>query len=310
VSVLLIAHSTFPEEWRDAFQGAFREEGLLIWPEVNDPEIIDCAVVARPEPAVLSKLPNLKLISSTGMGVDHILALPDLPRAVPLARVVTAEMLDQVSEYATLAVLRVERDSDRFDQLQKDRKWERRMTGRPTGRLHVGLLGWGVIGREIARRLTFLGFSVQAWARSARTEAGVTILAGAEGLKEILAGSDILISALPNTQATRDILDAGALAMLPPKAHVVNVGRGEHIVEQALVAALDNGHLSGATLDVFRTEPLPADHPFWRHPKIRVTPHSAGLLSPADSAAAILNNLRRVRSGLAPENQVDPARGF
>lgn len=308
--VLLIAHSTFPEAWREAFQSAFREEGLIIWPEVREPEAIECAVVARPEAGVLSQLPNLKLISATGMGVDHILALPDLPRAVPLARVVTAEMLDQVSEYATLAVLRVERDSDRFDQLQQERKWQRRMSGRPSGRRRVGLLGWGVIGREIVRRLTFLGFPLQVWARTAREEAGVNIHAGAAGLKAVLAESDILISALPGTPETHNILDAQRIAMLPPGAHIVNIGRGEHIEDEALVAALDNGHLSGATLDVFRAEPLPAEHPFWRHPSIRITPHSAGLLSPGDSAAAILNNLRRVRSGLAPENQVDTSRGY
>lgn len=310
MSVLLVAHSVFPATWRDAFVSAFREEGLVFWPEVPDPTAIECAVVARPEPGVLSKLPNLKLISSTGMGVDHILALPDLPTTVPLARVVTAEMVDQVAEYAILAVLRVERESDRFDRLQHDAKWERRMVGRPQGRLRVGILGWGVIGREIARRLKFLGFPVQAWARSARYEGDVAILAGGDGLIAVLTASDILISALPNTAATQNILDSLALRQLPPNGHVVNVGRGEHIVDEALVSALDNGLLSGATLDVFRKEPLPPDHPFWHHPKIRVTPHSAGLLSAAASAEAILRNLRRVQSGLAPENRVDVALGF
>ena len=155
--VLLIAHSTFPGPWRRAFQDAFSDEGLSIWPETGDVSTIDCAVIARPEAGVLSKLPNLKLISSTGMGVDHILTIPDLPKDVPLARVVTAEMVDQVAEYVTLAVLRAERDSDRFDRLQREGKWERRMSGRPGGRLSIGMLGWGVICREIARRLTFLG---------------------------------------------------------------------------------------------------------------------------------------------------------
>ena len=131
--VLLIAHSTFPESWRRAFQDAFSKEGLSIWPDVGDARTVDCAVVARAEIGVLSQLPNLKLISSTGMGVDHILALPDLPKNVPLARVVTAEMVDQVAEYVTLAVLRAERDSDRFDRLHRDGKWERRMSGRPGG---------------------------------------------------------------------------------------------------------------------------------------------------------------------------------
>ncbi len=184
------------------------------------------------------------------------------------------------------------------------------MSGRPGGRLRVGLLGWGVICREIARRLTFLGFDVRAWARSARTEGKVTVHAGRAGLDQVLAAGDILISALPGTSATGGILNADALARLPANAHLINVGRGEHVVDEALLAALDGGHLSGATLDVFRKEPLPPGHPFWHHPKIRVTPHSAGMLTPADSAATILRNLHRVRAGQAPEHQVDVKLGF
>ena len=310
MAVLLIAHSTFPQSWRDAFEVAFRNEGLAIWPNADDLAAIDCAVVARPVAGVLSKLPNLKIISSTGMGADHILSLPDLPKHVPLVRVVTAEMIDQVAEYVTLAVLRVERESDRFDQLQRDGKWERRVSGRPGGKLRVGLLGWGVISREIARRLTFLGFQVRAWARSVRFEGDVVVHAGRDGLNDVLAASNILISALPNTKSTENLLNADVLSRLPTGAHIINVGRGEHLVDEALLEALQRGHLSGATLDVFRKEPLPTDHPYWQHEKIRLTPHSAGMLRPADSAAAILANLQRVRSGHRPHNQINIELGF
>ena len=310
MTVLLIAHSTFPETWRIAFENAFRGEGLAIWPKLDTPNTIDCAVIARREVGVLSTLPNLKLISSTGMGVDHILSLPDLPKHVPIARVVTVEMVDQVTEYVTLAVLRVERDSDRFDALQREGKWQRRMSGRAGGRLRVGLLGWGVISRAIARRLTFLGFNVRAWARSARTEDGVVIGSGRQGLNEMLEISDILVSALPNTADTESLLNSQTLGRLPVHAHLINVGRGEHVDDQALLQMLNAGHLAGATLDVFRNEPLPADHPYWTHPKIRITPHSAGMLTPEDSASVILRNLQRVREGLVPEHQINVAIGF
>ena len=170
MATLLIAHAQFPEAWRNAFETAFASEGLSMWPRMDDPASYDCAVVARPEAGVLSRLSNLKLISSTGMGVDHILGLSDLPRHLPLCRVVTDEMVDQVAEYVTLAVLRAERDSDRFDQFQRQSRWERRLSGRPNGRLRVGLLGWGVIAREAARRLVFLGFEVEAWSRAGETE--------------------------------------------------------------------------------------------------------------------------------------------
>ena len=266
--------------------------------------------MARPEPGVLTRLPNLKLISSTGMGVDHILSLPDLPKDVPVARVVTAEMVAQVAEYVVLSVLRVERDSDRFDRLQREGKWERRLSGRPGGRLRIGILGWGVIGRDCARQLILLGFNVTAWARSERVEDDVPIFSGREGLRRVLSTSDILIGSLPKTPATENILDAEALDRLPQNAHVINVGRGEHLVDDALLAALDSGKLSGATLDVFRKEPLPPEHPFWSHPKIRITPHSAGMLTPEDSASAILRNLQRVRAGRSPENQINVGAGF
>ena len=148
MAVLLIPHSPFPPSWRDAFEAAFRAEGLSIWPDLGQPADIECAVMARPEPGVLTRLPNLKLISSTGMGVDHILSLPDLPKDVPVARVVTAEMVAQVAEYVVLSVLRVERDSDRFDRLQREGKWERRLSGRPGGRLRIGIFG---VGRDRPR---------------------------------------------------------------------------------------------------------------------------------------------------------------
>lgn len=305
MATLLIAHAQFPEAWRNAFETVFSGEGLSIWPHMDDPAIFDCAIVARPEGGVLSRLPNLRLISSTGMGVDHILGLPDLPRHVPLCRVVTAEMVDQVSEYVTLAVLRAERDSDLFDQLQRQAKWERRMTGRSTGKRRVGILGWGAVAREAARRLVFLGFTVEAWARSSRVDGGVEVRSGRNGFEAVMAQSEVILCALPATRATDGLLNAETLALLPIGAHVVNVGRGEHIVDEALLDALDRGQLSGATLDVFRTEPLPVGHPFWRHGGVRVTPHSAGLLSPADSAKAIHRNLLLVRAGHAPENLVD-----
>lgn len=304
MSVLLIAHAQFPTAWREAFETVLAGEGLVIWPEPFEARSIECAIVARPEPGVLSSLPNLKLVSSTGMGVDHILSIPDLPRHVPVARVVSPIMIEQVAEYVTLAVLRVERESDRFDQLQVEKRWERRMAGRPQGRRRVGLLGFGSIGREIARRLNLLGFKVEAWASAPRTENGVPVAAGAEGLARVLGQSDILVCALPGSPATANILDRSRLSLLPAGAHVINIGRGEHVVDEALIESLDAGHLSGATLDVFRVEPLPESHRFWEHAKVRITPHSAGLLDPADSASAILRNLVRVRSGQPPENAV------
>lgn len=304
MAILLVAHAQFPPAWREAFLHVLGSEGLVIFPEDFDPSRIELAVVARPVPGVLSQLPNLQLVSSTGMGVDHILGLADLPPHVPVARVVTPTMIDQVAEYVTHAVLRVERQSDHWDELQRLEIWERRLSGRPNGKLRVGLLGYGVIGAEIARRLVFLGFRVAAFASRARTDGGLEVASGRTGFDAVLAASDILVCALPGSPATENLLDHNSLRQLPRGAHIVNVGRGEHIDDDALLELIDSGHLSGATLDVFRIEPLPAGHPFWSHAKVHVTPHSAGLLDPVESATAILRNLQLIRAGFVPENVV------
>ncbi|MCX7373003.1 MAG: glyoxylate/hydroxypyruvate reductase A [Alphaproteobacteria bacterium] len=307
--ICLIGGTAVPEAWRAGFAAVLREEGFFTW-NADGARDAECAIVARPQPGALATLRGLRLVSSVGMGADHILADPDLPAGVAVMRVVTQEMVAQVAEYIVLAVLRVERDSDRFDHLQRDARWERRLVARPGGRRRVGLLGLGAVGAGAARHLVALGFPVSGWSRTARGLSGVTAHAGEEGLARMLAETDILVCALPRTRATEGILDRHCFARLPPGAHVVNVGRGEHLVEADLLAALDAGHVSGATLDVFRSEPLPPGHPFWRHPAIRITPHSAGLSTPEASARRILENLNRLRGGEPLLDAVERGRGY
>jgi len=308
-AICLIGGDGVPEAWRDGFEAVLGEEGLFLWDGQGAAQA-ECAIVARPQPGALAALRGLRLVSSVGMGVDHILADPNLPPGVPVVRVVTDDMVAQVVEYVVLAVLRVERDSDRFDRLQRDGRWERRLVARPGGRLRVGLLGLGAIGAGAARHLLALGFPVLGWSRSARSIPGVLTHAGEEGLDRMLAGTDILVCALPRTPQTEGILGRRCFARLPAGAHLVNVGRGEHLVEVDLLAALAAGHLSGATLDVFRTEPLPPGHPFWQHKAIRITPHSAGLSTPEASARRILENLHRLRRGAPLLDAVEHGRGY
>jgi glyoxylate/hydroxypyruvate reductase A len=307
--ICLIGGAGMPAAWRNTFETLFREEGFFVW-DGHGATAAECAIVARPQTGALGTLRGLRLISSVGMGVDHILADRDLPDGVPVVRVVTDDMVAQVAEYVVLAVLRVERDSDRFDRLQREGRWERRLLARPGGRRRVGFLGLGSIGTSAASHLVALGFPVLGWSRSPRTLPGVFTHTGEEGLAGMLAETDILVCALPRTSETEGILDRTSLARLPRGAHVVNVGRGEHLVEEALLEAIDAGHVSGATLDVFRTEPLPRGHPFWQHPAIRITPHSAGLSTPEASARRILENLNRLRNGEPLLDEVERARGY
>lgn len=309
MGICLIGGAGLPEAWRQGFDAVLRDEGFFLWDGQGGRQA-ECAIVARPQPGALGGLRGLRLVSSVGMGVDHILADPALPEGVAVMRVVTEEMVAQVAEYVVLAALRVERDSDRFDRLQREGRWERRLVARPGGKRIVGILGLGAIGAAAALHLVALGFPVLGWCRSQRGLPGVTAHAGEEGLARMLARTDILVCALPRTRETEGILDRRCFAQLPQGAHVVNVGRGEHLVEEDLLAAIEAGHVAGATLDVFRTEPLPPGHVFWRHPAIRITPHSAGLSTPEASARRILDNLHRLRNGEALLDAVERGRGY
>jgi glyoxylate/hydroxypyruvate reductase A len=280
------------------------------WPdEMGERAEIDAALVWKPPAGLLASLPNLKLILSLGMGVDHIFADPKLPPHVPIARIVDQELVDRMSEYCALAVLRYHRDADAYDRFQAERRW-RQIPGPHASGRRVGILGLGEIGRDLARKLAMFGFKLAGWSRAPKSIAGVESFHDAAGFLPFLARTEILVCLLPLTPETDGILDARAFAALPRGAVVVNAARGGHVVDTDLIAALDSGHLAAAQLDVFRQEPLPKQHPFWAHPKIRITPHNAGITNPETAAHQIVDNLRRLREGKPLLNLVDRTRGY
>ena len=282
---------------------------IRLWPQIGDPAAIDYALVWRPEPGLLAGLPNLKLILSLGAGVDHILVDPQLPRGVPIVRLVDPYLTDAMSEYVVLQVLRLHRQDLDYRRQQQAGVW-RELPQKNAHERPVGILGFGEIGQAAARKLSHLGFPVSGWGRRERTIAGFATFAGAEGLAPLLAQSEILVCLLPLTSETRGILNAAAFALLPRGAALVNAGRGGHLIEADLIPALDSGQLSAAALDVFQEEPLPPDHPFWRDPRILVTPHIAGTTNPATAARIVLDTIRRFEEGDPLLNRVDPARGY
>jgi glyoxylate/hydroxypyruvate reductase len=282
---------------------------VRVWPDIGDPAEIEYALVWRPEPGMLGSLPGLKLILSLGAGVDHILLDPALPADVPIVRLVDPYLTDAMAEYTALQVLRLHRLDLDYQAQQRAREW-RELPQKNAAERPIGILGFGEIGQAAGRRLRALGFPVAGWGRSARQVDGFPVFAGAEGLPALLAQSEILVCLLPLTAATEGILCARNFALLPNGAGLVNAGRGRHLVEEDLIPALDTGQLSAAALDVFREEPLPADHPFWAHPRILVTPHIAGITNPATASAVVADNIRRFEAGLPLLNQVDPARGY
>jgi glyoxylate/hydroxypyruvate reductase len=295
--------------WRAQLTRLTRELEVRVWPEIGDPATIDYALVWRPEPGFLASLPNLKLILSLGAGVDHLLGDPRLPLHLPIVRLVDPHMIDAMSEYVVLQVLRLHRRDLDYRTQQEAGVW-RELDQQNAGERRVGILGLGELGQDTAKKLKALGFDVAGWSRSEKAVAGVRSYAGAAGLAPLLGRSEIIVCLLPLTAETEGILNKSTLALLPKGAALVNAARGAHLVEEDLLAALASGQISAAVLDVFREEPLPVDHPFWHHPRVVVTPHIAAFTNPATAAPIILDNIRRFAEGRPLLNRVDPARGY
>lgn len=303
-------HSTLddPTEWVPRLQALMPGEDIRVWPDIGDPAGVEVAVVWIPPDGGLARLAGLRMVQSLGAGINQ-LGMHDFPSHVRVARLVDSGLTGMMTEYALLAALRYARNFDYHERAQRGSTWDYVMpTG--VGSCPVGVLGLGVIGAAVARRLAENGFLVSGWARSNKTIDGVTCFSGNEGLPAFLHDLRVLINLLPLTPQTTNILDEKLFAMLPKGAFVVNIGRGAHLVDADLLAAINSGHLGGATLDVFREEPLPAGHPFWLHPRITITPHCAGTGDPDSAAEVVAENIRRAKRGDPLLNEVDRARGY
>ncbi|HLI12005.1 MAG TPA: glyoxylate/hydroxypyruvate reductase A [Alphaproteobacteria bacterium] len=295
--------------WRQELGRRIPDLEMRVWPEIGDPAEIEYALVWNLAPGVLKTLPNLRAIFSLGAGVDHLFADPDLPRHIPVCRVVDRYLTQRMTEYVALHVLRYHRRQPEFDELQRAETWDELYSPTAEER-HVGIMGLGELGADAARKLAALGFAVLGWSRSPKAIPGIESFHGEAGLAPFLARSEILVCLLPLTPATENILSASLFARLPKGACLINAARGRHLVEKDLLAALDSGRLAHATLDVFRSEPLPKGHPFWRHPRITVTPHIASITDPRTVAELVAENVARDRRGEPLLHTVDTALGY
>jgi glyoxylate/hydroxypyruvate reductase A len=296
------------EAWRAALLAEIPELDFRTWPGVGDPAAIDLALVWQPPPGELARYPNLRAILSLGAGIDGLLAQQGLPD-VPIARMVDPSLTRTMTEYVVLATLRHHRQFDHFEREQRATRWRYAFPPQAADR-RVGVMGLGVLGSAAAASLAAHGFPVAGWSRETRQLSGIESFAGRAGLPAFLARTDILVCLLPLTSDTAGILNAPTFGDLPRGAYLINVARGAHLVEADLIAALDSGQLAGATLDVFREEPLPAGDPLWRHPKVLITPHVASYASPLTAAEGVAANIRRARAGQPLLHQVDRARGY
>ncbi len=310
MAVLLSTKASTMEDWRDALLEVDPGLDIRLFPEAGDPSEIEAAVCwTAHDLAELRRYPNLRLLVSMGAGVDHLLRPPGPPPGVPVARLVDERLTQGMTEWVLLNVLRFHRQDLDYRAQQAARVW-RELPAPDTARRRIGILGLGALGGDAARALLALGFPVMGWSRGPKSLPGVECFHGEQGLAAMLGRSDILVCLLPLTPETRGLLDAARLALLPEGAFLLNSARGGHMVAADVLAALDRGRLAGAALDVFEPEPLPAEHPFWAHPKVVLTPHAASITIPRSAAPQVVENIHRARAGLTPLNLVDPAAGY
>ena len=279
---------------------------------VNEPynlEEIEYAIVWKPERGWLKMHPNLKCIISLGSGIDHITCDPELPKGIPIIRTTSEDMNIRMREYVTLHVLRHHRKLSKTEAAQKSQNWDQ-IIEPPANQRHIGIMGLGNLGEDCARTLASIGFQVSGWSKSKKEIKGVNCFWGNHQRDVFVKKSEILICMLPLTKKTEGILNSSLFSLLPKAASIINVARGEHLVEKDLLSALESGQLESATLDVFSEEPLRKNHPFWDHPKVLVTPHIASLIDPVSGGKSIAANLKKFIAGEYIDDLIPPGRDY
>lgn len=294
--------------WAEIFARQAPQLDFRIWPDIGDPAEARFLAAWEPPADIRGQFPNLEVLFSTGAGIDQF-KFDQLPADLPVVRMVEPGIIGGMVEYVSWAVLSLHRDMPQYQRQQHEALWKPRQV-QPAGKRRIGVLGLGSLGQAVLAQLRSFGFDCAGWSRSRHEVEGVQCFAGADELPAFLARTQILICLLPLTDATRGFLNAELFAALPASASLVHVGRGPHLIEADLLAALASGHIAHAVLDVTDPEPLPSDHPFWQHPQIWLTPHIASMTQPETAAEVVLENVRRFEAGEAMSGLVDRGLGY
>lgn len=310
---LLVALTWNPAPWVERFRRLMPDRPTVVLGEPFDRRTVNYVATWGPKPGSLNGLPNLGAIFSLGAGVDHLMGYPDLPD-VPIVRVAQDDLTDRMSEYVVMHCLMQLRDQRRYDAQQRQKVWADDRDPPKASEVRVGVLGFGVLGGDAARKLKVMGFDVAGYSRTPKEAEGFRVYAGGE-LDAFLARTDILVSLIPLTPDTRGMLNRSLFGKLARDGQLggpvlVNAGRGSLQVEADILACLDDGTLKAAVLDVFETEPLPAESPLWSHPAVTISPHNAAVSEPEATARYIVEQIRRFERGEPLHNVVDKTRGY
>ncbi len=298
-----------PEVWKDGLSKCIPNLDFRIWPNIGNPLDIQFALIWELPPGSLKDMTNLRCICSLGQGVDHVFRDLELPTKAKIMRLVDPWMSQAMSEWILLNILRFHRQGLDYEELESKKEWKV-LPSVETSERRIGFLGLGQLGSDAARKVASLGFDVAGWSMSRKKLDGVESFYGDDQLVRFLSRTDILCCLLPLTKATEGIVNRTTLARLPKGAFVINAGRGQHVIDKDLLDAIDSGHIQGAALDVFQTEPLPSNHPYWMHPRVRVWPHVSAPSNASSAAAQVADAIQRVFAGKDPKNLVNRERQY
>lgn len=309
MSILLVFENKDVKPWAEILQAKLPDTIIEVYPDVKDKSMVDFVICWKPKKNLLNDFPNVKVIQSVGASIDHITNSQILNKNHQVTRIVDKNLSNDMWEFLLTVVLSQMKHVGTYNEAQKTKVWEQQAY-RSIHNTSIAILGLGSIGGYVATKFVELGFKLKGWSNSRKQISGVESFTGEKGLETCLRDSDFLINLLPLTEKTRDILNKEKLQILPEHAFFINVGRGEHLVESDLIELIDSSLLSGALLDVFRTEPLPIEHPFWDHPKIQLTPHIASLTNVRSAADQVIENYRRFQNNEEILHQVSVEKGY
>jgi glyoxylate/hydroxypyruvate reductase len=306
MSLAIISPGRDPKQWIEAFKYHYPAIDIQVYPKIDRPEDVEMAVLWQHPPGYLKSLPNLRLISSLGAGIDHIISDPSIPDSMPIVRIVDEKLTWSMTNYVIMGVLNFHRQITRYQADQKRKVWD---MSNPEISIKVGVMGVGALGGDVMDKLNYLGFPVFGYGFSEKQDYPYPYFSK-DKLEDFLGEINVLVCLLPLTPDTESILNMDLFRKCNPGTYLINVARGKHLVEEDLIPALDEGFLSGALLDVYRKEPLPTAHPFWEERRIQLTPHIASVTNPQAASPQIIENYKRLKANKPLLNSVNRKRGY